>query len=275
MYTQLTIQERLWDARKDRGLTLAEVSEATGIPTSTIQKYEDTRKSSDNFTLSQVMKLAEFYGLTMDYVCGFSENREPPNSELRELHLDDQTLHWLREGSFNHRLLCELLCHPDFRRFLEDLEIYVDGHMSLQIQNMNETLEAVRTLIIERYHPEEDVTLKEMKEVQITEDDYFTDRLGEDIGGIARDLKEKHAKDLPSAPAVSTAHELIQEVLEIADSDTNRIEKLTKVFCRRAQINFNSLSVLEQATLLGIASKSGLAQAGQRSNRGRRKKKKK
>jgi hypothetical protein len=43
----------------------------------------------------------------------------------------------LKNGRINNRLLCELATHKDFIKFLADIEIYVDGIATIQIQNLN------------------------------------------------------------------------------------------------------------------------------------------
>ena len=43
----------------------------------------------------------------------------------------------LKSGRINNRLLCELATHKDFIKFLADIEIYVDGIATMQIQNLN------------------------------------------------------------------------------------------------------------------------------------------
>ena len=39
----------------------------------------------------------------------------------------------LKSGRINNRLLCELATHKDFIKFLADIEIYVDGIATMQI----------------------------------------------------------------------------------------------------------------------------------------------
>ena len=62
----------------------------------------------------------------------------------------------LKSGRINNRLLCELATHKDFIKFLADIEVYVDGIASMQIQNLNSLVDTVRHEIIERYRPGED-----------------------------------------------------------------------------------------------------------------------
>ena len=62
---------------------------------------------------------------------------------LRELHLSDEMVALLKSGRINNRLLCELATHKDFIKFLADIEIYVDGIATMQIQNLNALVEDV------------------------------------------------------------------------------------------------------------------------------------
>ena len=52
-------------------------------------------------------------------------------------HLNDEMVTLLKSGRINNRLLCELATHKDFIKFLADIEIYVDGIATMQIQNLD------------------------------------------------------------------------------------------------------------------------------------------
>ena len=80
-----TIQERLKDLRLNKGLKLEELAEQTGISKSALGSYEkDDYKEINhgNFIL-----LADFYGVSLDYLFCRTENRAEINTPLRELHL--------------------------------------------------------------------------------------------------------------------------------------------------------------------------------------------
>lgn len=135
MNIKLTLGERLKDLRVERNLKLETLAEQTGLSKSALSKYE-----SDDVTdlsIYAVTTLAEFYGVTTDYLLGVTENKKRPDAVLSDLHLSDGAVDVLRNGKFNHRLLCELIVHENFQRFMTDLEIYVDGYVSANIQNLN------------------------------------------------------------------------------------------------------------------------------------------
>ena len=143
-----TIQERLKDLRLNKGLKLEELAEQTGISKSALGSYEKDDYKEINH--GNLILLADFYGVSLDYLFCRTENRAEINTPLRELHLSDEMVALLKSGRINNRLLCELATHKDFIKFLADIEIYVDGIATMQIQNLNALVDTVRHEIIER-----------------------------------------------------------------------------------------------------------------------------
>ena len=131
----LTIQERIKDLRVERGLTLKELAEQTGLSSSALGSYEadDTKDISH----SALITLAKFYGVTADYLLGLSEMKSHPNADLADLRLSDGMIDLLKSGQVDNALLCELAAHPDFVKLLADIQIYVEGIAAMQIQNLN------------------------------------------------------------------------------------------------------------------------------------------
>lgn len=113
MYTKLSIPERLKDLRVvDKHLTLEQLAEQTVLSKSTLSKYEsDNYKDISPFAIAT---LAEFYGVSTDYLMGLSENKNHPNTELQALHLSDDMVTLLHSGKINNRLLCEIATHENF-----------------------------------------------------------------------------------------------------------------------------------------------------------------
>ena len=73
MYVKLTIPERLKDLRVERGLTLEQLAEQTGISKSALGKYEtDDYKDISPFSIAE---LAKFYGVSADYLMGLTETK--------------------------------------------------------------------------------------------------------------------------------------------------------------------------------------------------------
>ena len=146
MSVKLTIPERLQDLRKERHLTLEQLAEQTGLSKSALGKYEtDDYKDISPFAIAT---LANFYGVSTDYLLGLSENKNHPNAELQALHLSDDMVTLLSSGKINNRLLCELATHSNFQRLMVDMEIFIDRIADMRVDQMNLILEATRQTIL-------------------------------------------------------------------------------------------------------------------------------
>ena len=139
MYVKLSIPERLKDLRVvDKHLTLEQLAEQTGLSKSALGKYEsDDYKDISPFAIAT---LAEFYGVSTDYLMGLTENKNHPNTELQALHLSDEMVALLESGKINNRLLCEIATHKNFQRLMMDIEIFVDRIADMRIEQMNMVL---------------------------------------------------------------------------------------------------------------------------------------
>lgn len=66
------LSERLYSLRKEQNLTQLLAAEGMGIPFSTYRRYEKREREPDASTL---VKMADFYSVTLDYLVGRSEER--------------------------------------------------------------------------------------------------------------------------------------------------------------------------------------------------------
>ncbi len=250
-----SIQERLWELRKDKGLNLEELSKLTGISKSALGSYE--KEDFKEINHGNLITLADFYGVSVDYLLCRTENREQINTPLTELHLNDEMVALLKSGRINNRLLCELATHKDFIKFLADIEIYVDGIATMQIQNLNALVDTVRHEIIERYRPgEDDPHLKVLQAAHISDDEYFSHMVLDDLNLIIRDIREAHKKDSESAPQTTVADELKENLEAVENFKGSRDEKLVVLYCKQLGINYKNLSDEEFRWLIRILKKS-------------------
>ena len=198
MQVKLTMGERLKDLRTAQKLTLEQLAAEVGISKSALGKYEsDNGKDISPYS---ILVLADYYGVSCDYLMGRTETKNHPNTALHELHLSDASIDVLRTGKFNHRLLSELICHKDFQRFMLDAEIYVDRIADMRVNDMNAVLEAVRQMaLMKSGGNENDLHLRTLEVAQIREDEYFGSLIADDLKGILRDIREQHRPDTMTA----------------------------------------------------------------------------
>ena len=73
---------RLLSLRKEKGVSQADVAEYIGLTVAAYQNYENGRREAGYDTIS---KLADFYGVTTDYLLG----REPAPNPFADLNLSE------------------------------------------------------------------------------------------------------------------------------------------------------------------------------------------
>ncbi len=272
MYIKLTNAERLKDLRRERGLTLKELAEQTGLSASALGSYESEEDKEIN--PFRVPTLAEFYGVSTDYLLGLTEMKNHPNTELHELGLSDDMIELLKSGKLNNRLLCELATHEGFRRFLTDLEIYVDRIADMRVNDMNAMLAATREKILAEHDvDEDDLHVRTLELAQIGEDGYFSHVLHGDLDVIARDIRDAHRKDTTTADVASPALDAQRKLEEAMSYEGSPQEKQARVFLSELGIDYDKLSKDEFVLLIGILEKSSLLKAPK--NRAERRKAKK
>jgi len=255
MYTKLSIPERLKDLRVvDKHLTLEQLAEQTGLSRSALGKYEsDDYKDISPFAIAT---LAEFYGVSTDYLMGLSENKNHPNTELQALHLSDDMVELLSSGRINNRLLCELATHPNFQRLMTDMEIFIDRIADMRVEQMDLILEATRQAVISSYAPgENDLYMRTLELGQIQESDFFSHVLHDDLDSIVRDIREAHLKDKTTADPQPTLED-VKEQFEQAVQQGSDIEMLIHEFCDKLQIPFEKISSEDFSAFLRILSLS-------------------
>ena len=268
--SKLTIQERLEDLRKERKLTLEQLAEQTGLSRAALGSYEaDSTKDISHYA---IVRLANFYGVTADYLLGLSEMKNHPNAEINDLHLSDGMIELLKDGQINTALLCELAMHKDFVKLLADIEIYLEGIAAMQIQNLNAWVDVVRAEIMKKYQPGGDNGTAAMLEaMRIQEGEYFSKRIHDDIDGILSDIKKTRVGRDISAPTSSVVTELKEALDEAVNFKGSRLEQLIMLFCKQTKLNYGKLTDEEKLWLTRIAKKSELAKSPI-SQRGKRRK---
>ena len=267
MHTKLTIPERLKDLRvSEKRMSLQELSDATGIPSSTLGNYE--KDENIDMSLGNLITLANFYNVSTDYLLCRTELREHTNKSVSDLHLNDDAVQILTDEKYNPRLLSELLSHESFHKFMTDLEIYIDGFNDKGIQIANAFLDVMRYKLNELGADSTDAFTKIFDTSHIETEQYYINILLEDLKPIVSDLRNAHMKDSNTASDIdyqSMVKNIIDDFTsppQIATEDTPEasnnayINGLLLLFCKNLEMKITHLSVEEKQTLKEIFSRS-------------------
>lgn len=240
MNVKLTIAERLKDLRVvDKHLTLEQLAEQTGLSKSALGKYEN--EDYKDISPFAIATLAEFYGVSTDYLMGLTENKNHPNTELQALHLSDAMIELLSCGAINNRLLCEIATHRNFQRLMTDIEIFVDRIADMRVEQMNLIMEATRQEIMQKHSVgENDLYMRTLELGQIQESEYFSHVIHADLDSILKDIREAHASDKATAdpqPSLEEVKEDFRQALELGSHE----ELVIREFCQKMQIPYEKI----------------------------------
>ncbi len=268
MEVKLTIQERLKDLRLEKGYTLEELSERTGLSRSALGSYEqDEGKDISHYA---IIKLAKEYSVSADYLLGLTESRKMINAKLSQLHLNDKMITLLREQRINTRLLCELATHDDFPKLLSDIEIYIDGIASMRIRQMNQSIDMTRNELLNE-HPDDldSYQIRTLSAAMINEDELFLNRINCDMKHIVKDLKEIHKADPDTAVNDNVTQTVIKTLKEAVSTSGDNYDLFAQVFLELMKIDKETISDEEYSSFLSTISKSKLLERS-RNMRGRK-----
>lgn len=92
--------ERLKNLRKETGKTQGEISQILGIQRSSYGEYE---RGINRPTAETLFKIADLYGVTVDYLAGMTQRREPEPVISKDVynHLE-LFIGWLRANDEHH-----------------------------------------------------------------------------------------------------------------------------------------------------------------------------
>ena len=245
-------------------MSLQELSDATGIPSSTLGNYE--KDENIDMSLGNLITLADFYNVSTDYLLCRTELRKHKNQSVSDLHLNDDAIQLLTDKKYNPRLLSELLTHENFRKFMTDLEIYIDGFNDKGIQIANAFLDVMRCKLTELGADSTDAFASVFDNSHIEAEQYYMNILSADLKPIVSDLRNTHMKDSNTASDIdyqsmvkNIIDDFATQIPTTVNDDTESsndayINGLLLLFCKNLEMKVTQLSVEEKQTLKEIFS---------------------
>ena len=245
-------------------MSLQELSDATGIPISTLGNYE--KDENIDMSLGNLITLADFYNVSTDYLLCRTELRKHKNQSVSDLHLNDDAIQILTDKKYNPRLLSELLTHENFKKFMTDLEIYIDGFNDKGIQIANAFLDVMRCKLTELGADSTDAFASVFDNSHIEAEQYYMNILSADLKPIVSDLRNTHMKDSNTASDIdyqsmvkNIIDDFATQIPTTVNDDTESsndayINGLLLLFCKNLEMKVTQLSVEEKQTLKEIFS---------------------
>lgn len=245
---KLEMHEKLNELRRGKGLRIEDVAKEIGVSTATLSRFE---KIPDAYIPYQnLVALALFYDVSMDYMCGFTLHRKYREMPLDELNLTDGAVDFLKKNK-NVRLLNELLSTKIFPELLTTAEVFINGNNTAGVHVVNSMYATVESNIksLVEVDPQDEI-MAVIREAQVNHGDYLRFRLTERFNDLLKDIRDERQK-FANENAMSI-NEYLQENIEELIRDKEAKEK-GPFYCvaKTLGLNFedvpkNKLSIFEE-----------------------------
>lgn len=133
------IHQRLSDLRNGTGKSQQEVADELNIQASVLSRIERGETKAVSHDL--VIKFAEYYNVSTDYLLCISDIRIRRNVELEELGLTNKALLQLLQGNVNGDILSRLLEHRYFPQLLDTVNSYFTEEHNAGFANRNAVID--------------------------------------------------------------------------------------------------------------------------------------
>lgn len=266
LHTKLTLQEKLRDLRDERKLKLSDVEQETGISVPTLSRFETDEYTS--IAYQDLLKLATFYGVSMDYLSGMTNHRQYQNIFIDELALTDEVIALLKSKRANNRLISELLTQEEFIKLLATIEIYIDGKISAGSNVLNATIQVAENAILKEVDlQDKDELLAELREAFIDENACLRYRITERFSTVIQGLFEQHKHHVDGEAETLIADKMEECLDTYFDSKRTNDTPYLKLAIKQLGIDISDFSDEETAVLEKCLSRSKFAKAAPLNNR--------
>ena len=133
------IHQRLSDLRNGTGKSQKEVADELNVQASVLSRIERGETKAVSHDL--VIKFAEYYNVSTDYLLCISDIRIRRNVELEELGLTNKALLQLLQGNVNGDILSRLLEHRYFPQLLDTINSYFTEEHNAGFANRNAVID--------------------------------------------------------------------------------------------------------------------------------------
>ena len=221
------VHEKIGDLRIEKGLTKKQVSKDLGIPASQLTRIENEDIKSIGHEL--VIKFANYFGVSADYLLGNTSVRTPKNVELDELGLSHKALATLLSGKVNMQLLSRMIEHKYFIPLMDYAEAYFESAHEEGFLTRNRMIDLATADISEytKAHPaqagEGRKDIRHLNAEKVTGTEADLEKLKSLFLRIMKDVKEQYAEpveDISSEEMRSQIQKLHDETVKRQDSVT-------------------------------------------------------
>ncbi|MGN0181038.1 MAG: helix-turn-helix domain-containing protein [Candidatus Ornithomonoglobus sp.] len=209
---------RLVDLRTNRRLKQKEVAEATGISKSTLSKIENGFADT---SFTNIVKLAQFYNVSVDYLLGLKRHDKIMQSEMSELGLSDKAIWKLKKNTRHAKILSELILTNSIDEFLDRIEIFLNGNMEAIYLGLTKIYEKVITELREQQGEAlpDDTVMNILKHGSFN-DAFDRFKIREALNALLNELKKKYGNEISADKSVNSPLNILLRNMDASVDDS-------------------------------------------------------
>lgn len=199
------LQERLRELREEHGYSSRnKLADVLGIDRTTYSRIENGTTKTINSDV--LVKLAELYDVSTDYILGLSDTPEKTYYDIRELGLSVEAAKNLYSGKVSQKSLNELLLNNKFAVATHMMDSYFCGAVAELLVSQNAIMDNSYNLLsflIETGEIPNDLNMKNLKKTlkhaKISPNQAEIDRIQRQLVGAIKEIHKKIANELKEA----------------------------------------------------------------------------
>ncbi|MFI3255527.1 MAG: helix-turn-helix transcriptional regulator, partial [Eubacteriales bacterium] len=196
MAVEGSIGDRIRLERERLELSQEELADIIKVSKSTISNIETKEHDISHVNL---VKLAKFFDVSTDYLLGLIGTKKHLSPREYPLELSDRAMEMIENEEINWYFLSELMEHKGFPVLLTDMEVYVEGLISMMVNSLNGTINDVKKQIVKEFDPpKHELYLRTLEVAEQTVDNHFNHILMADLMPILKSMKKRHKYDRDS-----------------------------------------------------------------------------
>lgn len=176
-----------------------------------------------------MIKFADYFGVSTDYLLGQTSVRAPKNVELDELGLSDRALVTLLSGKVNMQLLSRIIEHKYFVSLMDYSEAYFESAHEEGFLTRNRVIDMAAKDILEyiNTHPEQNVEgrkdIRRLNAQKVSGTEADLEKLKSLFLRIMKDVKEQYAEpaeDISAEEMIGQIQKLHNEAVDLRENIT-------------------------------------------------------
>lgn len=191
------LQERLRELREEHGYSSRnKLADVLGIDRTTYSRIENGSTKTINSDV--LVKLAELYDVSTDYILGLSNTPEKTYYDIGELGLSVEAAKNLYSGKVSQKSLNELLLNNKFAVATHMMEVYFSGAVAELLASQNDLMDSsynLVTYLIETGEIPDDSDMKNLKKTlkhaKISPNQAEIDRIQRQLVGAVKEIQKK------------------------------------------------------------------------------------